>query len=84
MFSNEEYSNLAEMYHDFANFYFDNNNWVVEVGEDGLSIRFDGTIVRDTSTTVFALAYPYPDACMCPNAAFQDDQAWTLILGHAV
>ena len=45
----EEYSNLAEMYHDFANFYFDNDNdGTTDTGEDGLAIRFDNTIFRDT------------------------------------
>jgi hypothetical protein len=50
---NEEYSDLTEMYHDFANFYFDNNNnGATDTGEDGLAIRFDNTIFRDTYNPV--------------------------------
>lgn len=59
---NEEYSNLAEMYHDFANFYFDNNNnGVTDVGEDGLAIRFDNTVFRDTYNPTGVNGWSYSD-----------------------
>lgn len=58
----EEYSNLAEMFHDFANFYFDNNhNGIVEVGEDGLAIRFDNTIFEDTHNPTGVNGWSYFD-----------------------
>ncbi len=59
---NEEYSNLAEMYHDFANFYFDNNNnGATDVGEDGLAIRFDNTVFRDTHNPNGVNGWSYSD-----------------------
>ena len=59
---NEEYSNLAEMYHDFANFYFDNNNnGVIDVGEDGLAIRFDNTVFKDTYNPNGVNGWSYSD-----------------------
>ncbi len=59
---NEEYSNLAEMYHDFANFYFDNDNdAVTDTGEDGLAIRFDNTIFRDTYNPTGVNGWSYSD-----------------------
>lgn len=62
----EEYSNLAEMYHDFANFYFDNDNdGVTDVGEDGLAIRFDNTIFRDTFNPIGVNGWSYSDADHC-------------------
>ncbi len=58
----EEYSNLAEMYHDFANFYFDNNNnGATDVGEDGLAIRFDNTVFRDTYNPNGVNGWSYSD-----------------------
>lgn len=58
----EEYSNLAEMYHDFANFYFDNDNdGVTDTGEDGLAIRFDNTIFRDTYNPIGVNGWSYSD-----------------------
>jgi hypothetical protein len=58
----EEYSDLAEMYHDFANFYFDNDNdGVTDVGEDGLAIRFDNTIFRDTYNPTGVNGWSYSD-----------------------
>jgi hypothetical protein len=58
----EEYSNLAEMYHDFANFYFDNNNnGVTDVGEDGIAIRFDNTVFLDTYNPNGVNGWSYSD-----------------------
>jgi hypothetical protein len=59
---NEEYSDLSEMYHDFANFYFDNNNnGATDVGEDGLAIRFDNTIFEDTFNPNGVNGWSYSD-----------------------
>lgn len=59
---NEEYSDLTEMYHDFANFYFDNDNdGAADVGEDGLAIRFDNTIFRDTFNPTGVNGWSYSD-----------------------
>jgi len=59
---NEEYSNPAEMYHDFANFYFDNDNdAVTDTGEDGLAIRFDNTVFRDTYNPTGVNGWSYSD-----------------------
>lgn len=59
---NEEYSNLAEMNHDFANFYFDNNNnGTSDIGEDGLAIRFDNTVFRDTYNPNGVNGWSYSD-----------------------
>lgn len=67
---NEEYSNLAEMYHDFANFYFDNNNnGVTDVGEDGLAIRFDNTVFEDTYNPNGINGWSYSDG---PNGGTND------------
>jgi hypothetical protein len=58
----EEYSNLAEMYHDFANFYFDNDNdGTTDVGEDGLAVRFDNTVFRDTHNPNGVNGWSYSD-----------------------
>ncbi len=58
----EEYSNLAEMGHDFANFYFDNNNnGATDVGEDGLAIRFDNTVFEDTYNPNGVNGWSYSD-----------------------
>jgi len=58
----EEYSNLSEMYHDFANFYFDNNNdGITDIGEDGLAIRFDNSIFRDTYNPTGVNGWSYSD-----------------------
>lgn len=62
MVRDEEYSNLSEMYHDFANFYFDNDNdGVTDTGEDGLAIRFDNTIFRDTYNPIGVNGWSYSD-----------------------
>jgi hypothetical protein len=58
----EEYSDLTEMYHDFANFYFDNDNdATTDVGEDGLAIRFDNTIFEDTFNPIGVNGWSYSD-----------------------
>ena len=44
----DEYSDPAELYYDYALFDFDNNNNdTIDVGEDGLSIRFDSAEYND-------------------------------------
>lgn len=58
----EEYSNLAEMYHDFSNFYFDNDNdGNTDIRDDGLAIRFDNTIFKDTYNPTGVNGWSYSD-----------------------